>query len=403
MRRALPCLACALLAACGEDWKPETVVEGLRVLGMRATPAELHPGDTARLEALVVDPSRPGKRTTVIWLGCDPDPFDLGRSACSDPSVLSNPAAFSGGGLSALPPGMHAIGFNELAAYTAPANSFDQLPAGDARRVKGTVAQVLAFVVAEEVSPAAPPEELAALLERVKAKEVKSLIALFRIRVTEEPQLNKNPALSALWVDDARLPDGATLRVEPGTVVRLEATVPDEAFEEYDLIQPEGVVHKTEAVVAAWYSSWGRFSESRVSLRTETVQRFTAPGNKDEALPDSRAGTFYVVLRDSRGGQAWTQTPGFLCDTSLPAPAVTALEPAAGPADGTAPLALAGANLDSVLDVLVGGKALAKGAYSPARDRFEGGVPRLLPGSYPVLVRGRDCHDVDTGLTYLAQ
>ena len=406
MRRALPVFACALLASCAEEWKPETVVDGLRVLGMRATPPELHPGDTARVEALVVDPSRPGKRTTVIWLGCDPDPFDLGRSACSDPSVLSNPTSLSASGelgVSDLPAGMHAIGFDELAAYTAPADAFAQLPAGDERRQKGTVAQVLAFVIAEELSPAATPEEISALLERVKAKEVRSLISLFRIRVTEEPALNKNPALDRLWVDDAPLPQGATLRVAPGAKVKLESTVPDDSFEEYDLIQPQGVVHKTESLVAAWYSNWGRFSEARVALRTDTVLTFTAPGNKNEALPDSPGGTFYVVVRDTRGGQTWAQVPGFLCDPGLDAPAVTALEPTAGPADGNAPLAVAGTNLSSVLDVLVGGKALVRGAWSPARDRFEGGVPKLPPGDYPVVVRGKNCQDLETGLTFRAQ
>ncbi len=398
-------LLCVLLAGCGEAWNPETVVNGLRVLGMRATPAELHPGGFARLEALVVDPSRPGLGTTVLWLGCDPDPFDLGRSACSDPAVLGDPAALASPDAVAqaqLPPGMHAIGFNAAAAYAAPANAFAQLPPGDERRLKGTVAQVLAVAVAEEVSPSATPGEISALLERVKAKEVKSLIALFRIRVTEQETLNANPTLGGLRVHGMPLPEGATLRVQPGVDAVLDTPVADANFEEYDELQPEGWVHKTERVVAAWYSSWGRFSEARLALHSDLTERFTPPGNADEALPDDRAGTFYAVLRDTRGGQAWTAVPGFLCDPALPAPSATALEPSSGPADGIAPLAVAGTELDSMLDVLVGGKALLRAGYSAERDRFEGVVPKLPAGDYPVLIRGKHCADVETGLTYRA-
>ncbi|MHB8877187.1 MAG: IPT/TIG domain-containing protein, partial [Myxococcaceae bacterium] len=389
---------------------PETVVDGLRVLGVRATPAELHPGQVARLEALVVDPSRPGRRNTVVWLGCDPDPFDLGRSACSDPAVLSNPSALGGaadGGVAQLPTGMHAIGFNEVAGYAAPPDTFAQVPEGDPRRQRGTVAQVLALAVAEEVSPAATPEEISALLARVRAKEVKSVIALFRIRITEEAAVNQNPSLAALLVDEVPLPEGATLRVAPVGEVRLETTVPEGTFEDYQVLQPEGPLAKTEKVVAAWYSSWGRFAEARVSLRSELlpeggVARFTPPGGETEPMPDDRAGAFYVVLRDTRGGQTWAQYPGFLCDASLPAPVASALSPTSGPADGNAPLSLTGTDLDQALDVLVGGKALVKGAWSPARGRFEGALPRLAPGEYPVLVRGKNCADVQTGLSYRA-
>ena len=90
MRRAL-LLTAVVLSACGTDFRPESLIENMRLIGVRVSPAELHPGETGRIDALVLDPSRPGQATTVVWLGCDPDPFNQNRGACSDPAVLQDP------------------------------------------------------------------------------------------------------------------------------------------------------------------------------------------------------------------------------------------------------------------------------------------------------------------------
>ena len=63
MRRLalLPLLA---LAACGTDFAPASQVQGFRVLGLRAEPPDLHPGDSTTLDALVVNPSDPSQPTS---------------------------------------------------------------------------------------------------------------------------------------------------------------------------------------------------------------------------------------------------------------------------------------------------------------------------------------------------
>ncbi|MFL5320821.1 MAG: hypothetical protein ACJ790_14260, partial [Myxococcaceae bacterium] len=53
---------------CGEDVAPATFVDKLRVLAVMSTPPDLAPGETAVLHTLTVDPSRPGKKNTLIWL-----------------------------------------------------------------------------------------------------------------------------------------------------------------------------------------------------------------------------------------------------------------------------------------------------------------------------------------------
>jgi hypothetical protein len=47
-----------------------------------------------------------------------------------------------------------------------------------------------------------------------------------------------------------------------------------------------------------------------------------------------------------------------------------------------------------VLDVVIGGRALERGAYSPARNTYEALLPAgTPPGGYEVVVRGKHCHD----------
>jgi hypothetical protein len=394
-RRTLAGLALVLLCACEEDFKPSTEVVGLRVLGLRASPAELRPGQTANLSALVVDPSRPGQRNTLLWLGCEPDPLDQGRSVCSDTEALADPEKLlppsDGGEPPSLPPGMSVIGFNEQAAYTVRADLFAELTPDDARRRRGTVGQVLLMAIAAEVDPLAPREELEALFEKVRSREIPSVVTLFRLRVSEDTQqANTNPVLSDVSAAGEALAPGATLRFSDKGPTVLDVTAPDEAFEAFTQEAPDGTVEaKTEQLVAAWYSTFGRFDPSRVVLRSGTPLSFLPPdGSRYQPLPQERRGRAWVVVRDARGGQSWREVPTWLCDATLPPFRVTGV---AVLEDGL--VELRGENLSSVLDVLVGGKALTQAFYSPVRNTFEGVLPSLLSGEHPVLVRGKDCQD----------
>jgi hypothetical protein len=93
-------------------------------------------------------------------------------------------------------------------------------------------------------------------------------------------------------------------------------------------------------------------------------------------------------VRDARGGQSWREVPTWLCDATLPPPRVTGVDVLEGGL-----VELRGENLSSVLDVLVGGKALTQAFYSPVRNTFEGVLPSLPSGEHPVMVRGKDCQD----------
>jgi hypothetical protein len=387
MRRLPLALALALTACTPEDFPTESLVDRLRMLGISASPADLAPGETARLSALVLDPTRTGA-TTTFWIACDPDPFNENRSACTDPAVVNDPSRL--GDMNALPAGVRFAGLNATATYAAPRGLFDVLAADDPRRRLGTVGSLITISVAEEVSPAAPMEELTALFGRVQRREVASLISLFRVRISEDPERNQNPEVSRLIVDGVDWPRGARVMMKPAQDLVLDVDAPDSSFEPFTAVTPSGPEARTERILVSWYSTAGRFSETRTAMREAVKTTFTAPGKKAfDPVPERRTATLWTVLRDTRGALTWTEFPLFVCDESLPAPQVTRVT---APADRLSPVVVEGENLASVLDVIVGGVALTRGRADALGTTWTGELPASVSaGERDVVVHSRRC------------
>lgn len=375
MRRALSALF-AMLMGCDPGFRPESLVENLRLIGIRAEPASLRPGEAAQLTALLVDPSRT-QPATVLWLGCEADAFNLNRSPCANLALLEDPSSLTGADAGVLPPGVSVIGIGERALYRTSPELFSALPPDDGRRQQGTVGQAIAYAVAETVSPQATAEELQALLERVRRKEVRSVLALFRIPISESTVRNRNPEVEDLVVGGERWPKGAAVLVREGEPVSLDILAPESSFEPYFQQTPTANEMKNERILAAWYSTSGRFSEQRTALGEGVKTVFTAPGKSQaDPLPERRTGTVYTVFRDTRGGQSWRQWPFFVCDVSLGAPTVSSVD---WPAQPDAPVVVHGANMSSVLDVVVDEMALERTTYSPTSGTFQGFLPAQVP------------------------
>jgi hypothetical protein len=388
VRRAL-CLLCLAAAAtgCDEEFKPASVVEQLRVLGARAEPPEVRPGQVTELEVLAVDPTRAAK-PTVFWIACDPDPFGQGRTACSTTETFEDPSGLDLSG--ELPPGMRIIGFGDRAAYAAPANLFDVLPADHRVRQEGTVALLLLLVVGEEVSPLAPREELALVFERVRNKETAALAALFRVTVSERAAPNQNPKLALVRYGEDEPVPGAHLLFQMGEQRQFTVAATDDSYEVYRQRAPDGeLVEKTERQQVAWFSTSGRFSEDVLALDSAIPEKFTAPGIEPrDLLPPNRLGTTWAVLRDSRGGIAWKEQPFFSCDTAIFGhPNVTRVQSPTAPGEL---LVLEGENLGSIVDVILG-TTVVKGVFSAARGTWEGEPKGVASGTWPLELRSADC------------
>lgn len=381
------CVLLAGLCGCDYGFRPETLVENLRLIGISASPANVRPGESTTITGLILDPSR-SMPSTVLWIGCEADPFNLNRSPCANPDVLTDSASLTGG-TGTLPPGISIIGFGPRATYSVPATLFDPLAADDPRRMSGTVGTVLAFAVAETVSPAAPPEELQALFERVQKKEVRSVLAIFRVQISESPVRNTNPIVDSLVVAGEVWPRGARMLVREKEPVTLDLIAPDSTFEEYEASTPEGIEQRAERVLIAWYSTAGRYSEERTALREGVQTIFTAPGDEKDPVPEKRTGLLYTVFRDTRGAQSWREWPFFVCDDSAPSPVVTSVD---WPTDVMSPLVLHGAQLDSLVDVIIEGAALERPGFDSTSGTFSGFLPSgvgVMPQS--LTLHGRNC------------
>ncbi len=377
------------LAACDNGFRPETRVVDLRILGERSTPADLAPGETARLDALLVDPSM-STPPSLLWIGCDPDPYNQNRSPCADSNVLADPTALTGTS-GTLPPGVSIIGFDDQASYAVSAHLFDPLAADDPIRQTGTIGLVLGFAVAETVSPTATPDELQAVFARAQAKTIKSIISLFRIHISESPERNHNPVPVALLVDGVAWPANAFVGVLPGSVHTFDVTATPDSFEPYTQITPAGPVAQTEKIQIAWYSTAGLLSQTDTQLDSNVKPDFTAPSANDakNPLPDKPAITLWTTLRDSRGGQSWKSWKAWLCDPTLPSPVVIGVD---WPATATDPVVLHGEHLENVLDFIVDGAALEHGAFSPGNGTWEGTLPAGTPvGSSRGVPTSKNC------------
>lgn len=385
----------SLLSGCGVQFLPETLVSSLRILSLTSEPPEVAPGQTSTVSVLYGDPTRIGLPTTIIWVGCEPDPLDLGRSPCNDASYLVDPTLITN-----YPPGLKLLGFSKTANYASSPDLFSVLAPDDPIRLNGSIGPVIAIVIADEVSVTATGDELKAVFQRIKDKELPTQIALTRVVVSEKQQKNQNPTISSLTFDGAPLPEGAKLAVHAGQQVKLGVTVPDSAREAYVEYQPSGPVNKVETVVGAWYSSAGRFDTERFDVTDPTPTTFTAPGSSqfpEDPVPEKRSGQLWVVVRDNRSAQSYQQFRFFVCDESLMTPVVRSITPPATPTDT---VVVDGDDMPDVLDVLIGDKALTTGTYVAGRG-FSGFLPTDLPsGTYPVTMKGKNCSSVDTGLTY---
>jgi hypothetical protein len=318
----LGCVA-ALVAACNPpQLPPEYLVSETRILAIRAEPAEIGPGETTTLRALIGNPRR--EPLTTLWFPCISD----GGFGCSG-------LDFEGGG-STVPV------LGESFTWSAEGDSFDPLweGLGDAGRIEGLAVSMNLVVLRED-----PVVLQTALLEALNQGEDAAaalfeqylgdaLIGLKRVQVSE-PSLatveavdcdgvtaierNRNPRPRGTdWHfdqdEEERLwfpwPEEA-LVVQPTDLLLLRSRLFPADVESYLFVTPEGRSEcRREEPYFAWLTEAGSLSNSysfpprRNPLGQQQAVRWRPPPAERWPLLE-RIRTWYVV-RDRRGGVAWS-------------------------------------------------------------------------------------------------
>lgn len=242
-------VAAALASAgCDPGTSERWLLEELRVLGVRAEPAEAQPGVDIALESLVVDPLGAGLRNVAIaWAVCTPDPI-VGQASCAEPGRT-------------VP-----LAIGTATTLSVATDALDGLTAEQARF------GIDLYVVIAATVPSVPG-----------AVEEDAEAGYKRIRVSTDPVPNRNPEIA--WFNPASTP-------EDGHSTLLQAAATVESTEQF--LGPLGP--DVEDLRFSWYTTGGAL-ERGVTLGEPLASELTW---------DAELGsTLYLVLRDGRGGMDW--------------------------------------------------------------------------------------------------
>jgi len=277
MKRSLIALILAVAAAgCQPSFGPQTLVERLRILAIRAQPPEIGPADEqVQLDALVADAGGRARDLACTWAVCL---VELGWAATAidcpggDSWIFSRDCDGASLEVAALREWLAARGFDEQA--------LGQLPPG----------------VGEDMVP------LYVGLEVVQGQAVERGIKRLRLNL-EGDEPNGNPRL--LGVEVLEGPDGGSLPV--GGQLRLKPLVDEGSRQTF--ADPEDGSPRREDFLFSWFSTAGEFSERRTILDVDSRGRPLDENTwllSEQYSPPGPA-WLWVVVRDGRWGTDWVE------------------------------------------------------------------------------------------------
>jgi hypothetical protein len=357
--------ALAALSACSPSFAGPEHVTGLRILAVQAEPPEIGaaadgsgpswPAPTASLRTLVGHPAMAtdgAPHAVVLHLGCTPAPGDVAGTACTSMSELSQPAdllRFVVADDACAAPGRGTVngitfsgleacsrdGCQPLSVLLDPADpgsalalpspayllpdgfTLAALPAGHTQRVLGL--DVVDVALALEASPGdvAPPvavpdacAALGAVLQRFGDEwPLRHNLAALKWLHVRGPDMpadsppNQNPSLSGVSLAGAPLPapGGTPAAVVAGHAQDLLPVLPGDfealrqTYQRFDT-NARYVDTRQEDWTYSWFATAGDLDQSH-----------TYAWNVANALtPGSGRAVIWLVVRDLRGGVAWT-------------------------------------------------------------------------------------------------
>jgi hypothetical protein len=250
---------------------PAWYIDRTRLLAVRAEPAEPRPGDLVTFTSLAVDPVQD---LLIVWTGC------VLESSSSYGCDTTDPEALSVLGVEPLlPPSLQ-----------VPADLLDDLPAEDRAEGKNYILTLSAL----------PGDTDLSALEELDQDDLLEL-GFKRLPVAEGATPNHNPDISHLLIDGAiEVRPGGVLTVQRGQVYSIEPILSDDAIEDYEYINSDGVTEtRTEEPYFTFYATDGAY-EFNFSLYPYSAVDWTAPV---DPLADTL--TIWAVVRDRRGGMGW--------------------------------------------------------------------------------------------------
>ncbi len=281
--RSLVLPAVAALTGCGiEDLAQSWQLDRLRVLAVRATPAEPRPGELVTIDSLLYVPPETTLSGTLYQacldfsdFGCAVDDSVIDQLSALDPTTATPEQLAEAiellqeAGVIGFEPGW-------APTWTPPADALDGLT--DAERAEGLNAVINIMAFAGESFDDAE-------------------LAFKRVPVSEATTPNHNPTLTSLTIDE-EITTGS-FSATAGQAYELAPLLSDDSVETYTYITEAGVTEeRIEEPYITWYAEGGTFDQP-YSLYPETTAEWTAP-------KETFSGVIVAVVRDRRGGMGWT-------------------------------------------------------------------------------------------------
>jgi hypothetical protein len=317
-------LGCAvLLAGCGDttsDADRVTTLDSLRVLALRSTPADVAPGETASLSALVFEPE--DNELEYAWSWCPARSDESGNFACLvEEAPLREAWAQTNPDI-------------ELPSYdlgSAPVAQFSNVLSPERlAALCGASSDPSSDPTAAAFACRASPQVSVSLSVRAPGAEVsafKGLVLLPSAPAAE--QRNTNPELPAeIAVVDlgtgAPVPSGEALQAGHEYSLRVDVApevaeqVPEQVATEGPLGASAIPAHR-ETLVLSWFMTHGHpiapdgeetLSENEITTFVDGENELGALGFNGWQLPLTAGpedATLTLVLRDERGGVGWAE------------------------------------------------------------------------------------------------
>jgi hypothetical protein len=291
MRRSA-IMALFTLAGCQPELgHPASLVEGERVLGVRADPAEAGPSDAVTYTSLVASPGGPVASPALVWSLCKlRKPVDENTPVSQACLTDALTAAGRGDSVTIPMPSTACVNFGPL----APPSKTGTLRPTDPDATGGYYQPLRLDLETEQGT------SQTIVRERVRCDLAGASLVLsqaFRARYTA----NRNPVLAPIgaFIDEVPV---ALDAIPVGSPVVLRAAWSDDSPEIYPVFDPmsQTFSDRREALWVLWYATAGRFDDSTTG-RSEDDPVLSS--DNLWRAPDE-AGNYYLwlVLHDSRGG-----------------------------------------------------------------------------------------------------